>query len=1152
MKASDYTDLQIQFRMAKQRSDDGLRSTHDVVATIDGAGAWRGEATIDATTLGAAEGDVADYARELGSLLLRPAIMNAFRQARGINNRPVRVRLLLEMGANGERESQHALRWERASVTLNGRALPLATTPDLPFSRYVATESVDPDLSEDAVLRLLVVFANPTALPGELQPIDVEGDLSKLLDELTPLLQTNRFKLSLMTGRTGCSAAMRERLQALGAEIVDGPARVESVADAIRQCQGLHLVAHGTMNPSTKRGALLLENEQGGRAFVFDEDLHAWMHPGLRFVVLQSCQTAAPTPPDGPPFVGIGPRLVQLGVPAVVAMQDFVAMDDARVFAAAFYSALMRDGVVDAAVNTARQAIFHKTQNDSYSIPVLFMRLRHGLLWLPDRLRVAVQARLAELERRPQRALPLRAVLSLHRTLDYDPATGPPGALFDMPMKLAEVCTTPEACVLIIGPRGMSKGTQLAAVYREAATRFLEDAPGAPAPVLLTARAILDARSVDAAISSSLDTSTSSASTAAWSNRPLLLIVEADEEIGDDALREALWLVKDFQQRARQRVLCSLDEGARQLWNAELEPSAVLVARPMEFERVVQFLKKLGTPESDHLCEVVEQRQCRDVAGTPWLLERMISLSQRKVTFDSRATLLRQIANECLTSIPLGGVPRQCAERALEQIAWRLQCGRETTLGGSDLFDILARARGNREFRLSELQDILVRSGVMATSGEDAVRFRYQSLQAYYAAQHLVRMPEPERQRMLEDITASLGRLSRARWWEKTLVSLSGLDPRGREGILAAILAGSTLVEGDQVYIAARCYIDTRDPKQQPPELVNQIADALIWRSHPGNLRPYVDRKRAALALAELRHPNAVPHLVSLACDQLATSWGSGKRYELSGLRLIATNGLVLMRDEASEYVRTHRPQLATVLNAWWTAFQNGNLDELIAELQRNDAATSPIAAFALGLFAVDAALCPLITAFADPQTDRDVGWAIADTFASLDPAWVSQHVIEPRLDQFDDPRVPYLVGRAGMTSERLVPLDYLRACIARGNPAVQARALRALALLKDATVRPLCEAVVLSDWAAARTLGLTVPDVLADEDLNRLRNASIESLRDVGTAESIATLRKARLGAGMTMTLRQLSFDVAEDIYWQLTGGLSKESFDGPGVLNG
>ena len=75
------------------------------------------------------------------------------------------------------------------------------------------------------------------------------------------------------------------------------------------------------------------------------------MHPNLRAVVLQSCQSATPPPKLGRPFVGIGPRLVQLGVPVVVAMQDYVAMDDARVFAAAFYRSLVQNGLVDMAVN---------------------------------------------------------------------------------------------------------------------------------------------------------------------------------------------------------------------------------------------------------------------------------------------------------------------------------------------------------------------------------------------------------------------------------------------------------------------------------------------------------------------------------------------------------------------------------------------------------------------------------------------------------------------------------------------------------------------------------------------------------------------------------------------------------------------------------
>ena len=48
---ADLIDLQIQFRRAKKTSSDGTQSTHEVLATIDGSGSWRGESTIDYTQL---------------------------------------------------------------------------------------------------------------------------------------------------------------------------------------------------------------------------------------------------------------------------------------------------------------------------------------------------------------------------------------------------------------------------------------------------------------------------------------------------------------------------------------------------------------------------------------------------------------------------------------------------------------------------------------------------------------------------------------------------------------------------------------------------------------------------------------------------------------------------------------------------------------------------------------------------------------------------------------------------------------------------------------------------------------------------------------------------------------------------------------------
>jgi hypothetical protein len=140
---------------------------------------------------------------------------------------------------------------------------------------------------------------------------------------------------------------------------------------------------------------------------------------------------------------------------------------------------------------------------------------------------------------------------------------------------------------------------------------------------------------------------------------------------------------------------------------------------------------------------------------------------------------------------PMGGVPRSSLEQALERIAWRMQWGRRSILGGAPLYEILAAVRDNREFRLGDLKDSLVRSGILATAGEDSIRFRYESLQAYYAARYLA--AAPDKKDLLEDITASLGRMPRA---------LVGKHPRHHGGAAWAIVGGT--VAGHRGGLAAR------------------------------------------------------------------------------------------------------------------------------------------------------------------------------------------------------------------------------------------------------------------------------------------------------------------------------------------------------------
>jgi hypothetical protein len=79
-------------------------------------------------------------------------------------------------------------------------------------------------------------------------------------------------------------------------------------------------------------------------------------------------------------FSGLGPKLVQIGVPAVIAMQENVTVLTARQFVGTFYQRLLAHGTVDLAMNEARGTLITSGRFDA-AVPVLFMRLPDGRLW---------------------------------------------------------------------------------------------------------------------------------------------------------------------------------------------------------------------------------------------------------------------------------------------------------------------------------------------------------------------------------------------------------------------------------------------------------------------------------------------------------------------------------------------------------------------------------------------------------------------------------------------------------------------------------------------------------------------------------------------------------------------------------------------------
>ena len=198
------------------------------------------------------------------------------------------------------------------------------------------------------------------------------------------------IQVTLMPGRTGLSPQLRAGLESEGYQIQDGPTSEENLMRWLPGCHVLHFLGHGHFSRQGQGGegtaALYLENAEGVWKAVKDSELVSKitnLDPQPHLVFLSACESAKRNSEAENPFVGLGPKLVKAGVPAVIAMQDTVPMDVARRLTADFYRRLLEHGFVDRALNEARLLLFDNKHVD-WGTPVLFMRLRDGRLLAPQ------------------------------------------------------------------------------------------------------------------------------------------------------------------------------------------------------------------------------------------------------------------------------------------------------------------------------------------------------------------------------------------------------------------------------------------------------------------------------------------------------------------------------------------------------------------------------------------------------------------------------------------------------------------------------------------------------------------------------------------------------------------------------------------------
>jgi hypothetical protein len=295
---------------------------------------------------------VADGQRLFETLVSDSPLLGAWSESRGQAPQR-RIRLRIDPSA----AELHALPWEQLQ---DGPTL-LSAHADTPFSRYLPIALPWGGPVDERPIRLLAVISDPADVQDKygLPRADVDLERATLQSAFD-------------------SADPNDLL----VHFLEPPVTLERLEEALRQGYHiLHYVGHGAFSPKRGQAVLYLQDDGGNTRLAFDDQLAQLLaRQGIqpRLLFLAACQSGTRSASDA--FLGLAPKLVSVGVPAVVAMQDLVTVESVLTFSQTFYQRVLAHGLVDLAVNEARSSLLTAGRPDA-AVPVLFMRLKSGQLW---------------------------------------------------------------------------------------------------------------------------------------------------------------------------------------------------------------------------------------------------------------------------------------------------------------------------------------------------------------------------------------------------------------------------------------------------------------------------------------------------------------------------------------------------------------------------------------------------------------------------------------------------------------------------------------------------------------------------------------------------------------------------------------------------
>ena len=282
----------------------------------------------------------------------RDAWSNALGQSLA-NEIPRRLRLRIDESL----PELAALPWE----SMYAGDLMLAASDQILFSRNLPVKWADPCLDISRPLKVLIVVANPEDIFTQYQLPPLDAPEEKLI--LTQALK-------------------QQTQREVQLHMIKSPVTLDRLRRAARAGYDfMHVIGHGYVNPRSGTSGIILENAnrrsravswpQFAQLFAQISDVPALMY----FSVCQRTSQQFDSQPQALPSA-----MIRAGIPAVVAMQDRIAITANRVLTQQFYADLLEHGSVDLALQAARAAVLSKELKGAET-PVMYTQVPSGRLW---------------------------------------------------------------------------------------------------------------------------------------------------------------------------------------------------------------------------------------------------------------------------------------------------------------------------------------------------------------------------------------------------------------------------------------------------------------------------------------------------------------------------------------------------------------------------------------------------------------------------------------------------------------------------------------------------------------------------------------------------------------------------------------------------